>query len=360
MSVKFRLEGGGGGHVANVVDDVRHPPGVMAYTHPIDHYSYSIVPLTNPDSGTDMAVDPTSATTAETLIHNGEDTAAWTAADVTGGGYTFNSTAQALDGTQSVDATGSSNNDAVGFTAPSALNPSLYTSFSTGIYITAFDTRGTKDVTFQFYNGGAAVGTAVSIKPYVNTGSFNNWQIANIPFGDFNLSGVALIDELRVTTIDTGPGNPPDFYLDSLKLIQSVTGSGVAEFRFEPDFEENYALLRLRIFAYNTGKTAANPTEFFGLTALTNGFELVLRNKKRVLLSLVARDVWDFIRAPNSNVQTNADGSTGATFVVDFDIPLEHMLVEGAKGTFLEVRIRDDLTGLSRLETSLHLAKLEG
>lgn len=359
MSVKFRIEGGGNGPIAHVVDHERHPAGLVTYTHPIDHYMYSIVPLTSPEYGLSMAVDPTAATTNETLIHNGEDTAAWTAADVTGGGYVFNSTAQALDGTQSVDATGSVNNDAVSFTAPGPINPALITSLSLGIYITAFDTRGNKDVTFQFFSGGAAVGTAVSIKPYVNSGSFNNWQIASIPFGDFGLSGATQIDELRVTTVDTGPGAPPDFYLDAIKLIEAVSGTGVANYRFEPNFGEDYSLLRLRIFAYNTSKTAANPTEFFGLAALTNGFELILRNKKRVFLSLVARDIWDFIRAPNSNVQTNADGSAGATFVVDFDIPIEHMLINGSEGTFLEVRVRDNLSGLARLETSLHLAKLE-
>ena len=359
MTVKFRLEGGGNGPVAHVAEDERHPPGVVAYTHSLDDYNYSIVPLTNPDNGSSMAVDPTSATTSETLIHNGEDTAAWTAADVTGGGYVFNSTAQAFDGTQSVDATGSANNDAVSFTAPGPINPSLINTLMLAIYITGFDTRGTKDVTFQFYSGGAAVGTAVSIKPYVNTISFNNWQTASIPFGDFGLSGATTIDELRVTTVDTGPGAPPDFYLDAIKLVEAVTGTGVATYRFEPNFGEDYSLLRLRVFAYNTSKTAANPTEFFGLSALANGFELVLRNKKRVFISLVAREVWDFIRAPNANVQTNADGSTGATFVVDFDIPIEHMLILGTEGTFLEVRIRDDLTGLARLETSLHLARLE-
>ena len=78
-----------------------------------------------------------------------------------------------------------------------------------------------------------------------------------------------------------------------------------------------------------------------------------------MFISLVARDVWDFLRAPNSNIRTDADGSTGATFVVDFDIPIEHMLINGSEGTFVEVRVKDDLSGLARLETSLHVAKLE-
>lgn len=358
MSVKFRIEGGGNGPIANVVDHERHPAGLVTYTHPIDHYDYSIVPLSNPQNGTSMAVNPTSATTTETLIHNGEDTAAWTAADVTGGGYVFNSTDQALDGTQSVDATGSANNDSVSFTAPGPINPALITSLSLGVYITSFSTRGNKDVSLQFYTGGAPAGSAVSIKPYVNSGSFNNWQTANIPFGDFGLTGATTIDELRITTVDTGPGSPPDFYLDAIKLVEAVSGTGVANYKFVPNFGEDYSLLRLRIFAYNASKAAANPTEFFGLSALTNGFELVLRNKKRIFLSLVARDVWDLIRAPNANVRTDADGSAGATFVVDFDIPLEQMNVYGSEGTFLEVRIRDDLTGLDRLETSLQLARL--
>jgi hypothetical protein len=78
-----------------------------------------------------------------------------------------------------------------------------------------------------------------------------------------------------------------------------------------------------------------------------------------VFLSLIARDVWDFLGAPNAEVRTNADGGAGATFVLDFEIRLEHMLIFGSEGTFIEVRVKDDLSGLARLETSLHLARLE-
>lgn len=359
MPVKFRIEGGGDGPVAHVVDHERHDPGLVTYTHPLDHYAYSVVPLASADYGVNMAINPAVVTPTTTLVHNGLDNVAWTAAAVTGGGFDFTSTAQAFDGTKSIDATVSANNDIAGFTAPAPVNPTDFSALTFAIYITGFPTSGTKDVTIQMFNGGAAVGNEVSIKPYVNTQTFNTWLIANIPISDFGLTQVTQFDEIRIKTIDSGRGDPPDYYLDKIELVQTTTGSGVANYRFEPNFGEDFALLRLRVFAYNTSKTAANPTEFFGLPALAGGFELILRNRSRVLLSLIARDVWDLIRAPNANVQTDADGSTGATFLVDFDIPIEHMLLNGSEGTFIEVRVKDDLSGLARLETSLHLAKLE-
>ena len=359
MPARFRIEGGGGGPVAHVEEHERHDPGLVVYTHPLDHYEYAIQPLASADYGVNMAINPAAVTPTTTLIHNGLDNVAWTAAAVTGGGFDFTSTAQAFDGTKSIDATVSANNDIAGFTAPAPLNPTDFTAVTFAIYITAFPTSGTKDVTLQLLSGGAAVGNEVSIKPYVNTQALGTWLLANIPLSDFGLAGVTAFDELRIKTVDSGRGAPPDYYLDKIELVQTVTGSGVASYRFQPNFGENYSLLKLRINAYNTSKTAANPTEFFGLPALSGGFELILRNKSRVFLSLIARDVWDFLRAPNAEVRTNADGGTGATFVVDFEIPLEHMLIFGSEGTFIEVRVKDDLSGLARLETSLHLARLE-
>lgn len=358
MAAKFRISGGESGAVAHVVEhsEGRLEPGLLTYTHPVDHYQYAIQPLASPEKGVNMATNPATPTT--TLIHNGTDTVGWTAAAVTGGGFVFDSTAQAFDGTRSIDATVSANNDIAGFTAPAPINPTGFSALTFAMYITAFPTSGTKDVTFQWFDGGTPVGNELSIKPYVNTLTFNSWQTANIPLSDFGLTGAVQVDELRIKTVDSGRGDPPDYYLDAINLASSGA-SGVDTYSFTPNYGEDYSLLKLRITAYNTSKTDANPTEFFGLPALTGGFELILRNKSRVFLSLIARDVWDLLRAPNAEIRTNADGSTGATFIVDFPIPLEHMQVEGTTGTFVEVRIKDDLSGLARLETSLHLARLE-
>lgn len=358
MSIRTRIEGQGNGPVAAVVEHERHEAGLVVYNHPIDHYSYSIQPMASDEYGVDMAINPAAVAPTLTLIHNGTDNAGWTGANVSGAGFVFNSTAQAFDGTRSIDGTGSSNNRA-GFTAPAPVNPTGFTSLQFAMYITSFPTSGTKDVTLQFFSAGAPVGNEISVKAYVNTLSFNSWQQANIPLADFGLAGVTEFDELQVRTVDSGAGQPPNYFLDAINLVTTATGSGTAEYKFVPMFGENYSLLNLRVFAYNTGKTSADPTEFFGLPALSGGFELVLRNRTRVFLSLIARDLWDFIRAPNCTVSTNADGSTGATFIADFKIPVEHMLINGSEGAFVEVRVKDDLTGLARLETSLHLAKLE-
>ena len=358
MSAKFRIEGSGGGLTASVTQDERHSPGLVAYTHALDDYDFALVPLSNPDYGINMAVDPTAVVSTLTLVHNGTDNVGWTGADVNGNGFIFDSTDEAFDGTRSIDATGSSNNDVAGFTAPAPVNPTAFTALSFRIFITKFDSKDDKDVTMQLFNGGAAVGQEISIKPYINTQTEDVWLLGVIPITDFSLAGVSQFDELRVKTIDTGKGAAPNYYLDAINFVLASAGSGVASYRFEPDFGEDYSLLTLRITAYNTSKAAANPTEFFGLPALDGGFELVLRNKRRVFLSLIALDLWDLLRAPNAEVRTNADGGTGATFIVDFTIPIEHLMINGSEGTFIEVRVKDNLTGLDRLETSLHLAKL--
>lgn len=354
MSIRSHITGGSSTLVAQVIQHTDHPAGLVTYTHPADHYNYNVKFLANPTYGVNMAINPTTSPTI-LGIHNGTDTALWTATAVTGGGFVFNSTTVAHTGTRSIDCTVAANNDVASFTTVTPVNPALYESFRGYVYITSFSTGGTKDVTFQFLSGGTPVGNSVSIKPYTNTASFNNWQLFDIPLGDLGLIGVPQIDELRITVVDQGAGAPPDVYLDDLGLVQAGT-SNVVAYRYKPELGEFHSLLRLQMLAYNSSRTSANPTEFFGLAALTNGCELILRDPSRVYISLILKDLWDGSSLANSVISTNADGSAGATFSLAFNIPLDHLNLDGNEGTFVEFRVRDNLSGLSRMNISLHLA----
>ena len=358
MVAKFRISGGST-QVASVIGDhERHDPGLMVYTHPIDHYDYNISVLANPTYGSNLAIDPTSVPPTITGIHNGEDSTLWTASNLAGQSFVFNSTTQAQSGLASVDATGTSNNDVASFVSPSPEDVSNFTALRAYIYIDAFAATGTKDITFQLYIAGAPAGIEVSVKPYVNTLSFQNWQLLEIPIGDFQLAGATQIDELRVKTIDSGRGAPPDYYLDEIGLVQNTVSTGREDYSFRPNFGEDCSLLTLRMLAYNSASSSADPTKFFGLTALSNGVELVLRNSSRVFLSLIARDTWDLIRLGNAKWSVVPDGGTGATYFLEFVIPIEHLQINGSEGTFINLAVRDDLTGLSRFEATLHTAKL--
>lgn len=358
MSVKFRLTGGSN-TVAAVETHDRHNPGLMVYTHPMDHYAYGVQFLTNPTYGADLTVNPSAEGITEDIIHNGGDAAYWTASNLVGQSFVFNSTTVSRTGLASIDASNTANNDTASFTTGVPELFSQYSSFRMYVYITSFPSTGTKDITVQLLNGGAPVGNELSIKPYVNTLTLNTWQLVDIPIGDFNNIDQLAVDELRIKTVDSGRGTPPAYYVDDISLVQTSTSTGVESYRYEPDYGINSSLLKLRLLAYNSAAANADPTKFFGLPALSNGIELVLRNGKRVFLSLIARDIWDMIRLGNAELKVVSDGATGATYYIEFAIPLEHMLINGSEGTFVELRIRDDLTSLSRFECTLHLATLQ-
>ena len=117
MSAKFRIEGGGEGLTASVTQDERHPSGLVAYTHALDDYDFALVPLSNPDFGVNMAINPSAVAPTTLLIHDGGDISAWTGSNISGTGFDFASTTQAFDGTRSIDGSGSTNNNIAGIVA---------------------------------------------------------------------------------------------------------------------------------------------------------------------------------------------------------------------------------------------------
>ena len=355
MAANFQVMGGGNKRVAHVTQRHTAPDGLMVYTHPYDEYIYQVEYLTNEQFGREAAQNPTGVSITSTPIHDGTDTAAWTASAVTGGGFTFNSTAQAYAGTRSIDATVSSNNDIASFTAPAPLNPTTFTLFRMYIYITGWDSRGTKDVTLQWFTGGAPTGIELSIQNYVDTTRLNTWQQVDIPMSDFQLTATQ-IDDLQIRTVDIGRGSPPNYYLDDIQLISSTAGTGVYDFRWEVPYGEDYYLTGLRFTARTSGKTDLDSSEFFGLTSLTNGVELVYRNGDQVFAALDAREIFDVLSW--GDVRIDVEGSTNnVTIIAEFPIPMGHFHLSGIQGDFITLKVRDDLSGMDRFNCAITLAR---
>lgn len=359
MAGHFKVRGGPMPDEAHVVKQAGLNPGLMAYTHPIDTYEWTSDLLTNTTYGIAANINPAGSPVL-TLIHNGGDTVAWTAANVTGSDFIFASTDQAQDGTQSIDATGTSNNDIAGFTAPAPLNPQNFSGLRLYIFIEGFDQKDDKDIRISWDSAGAPVGNDVSIKPYCDTTLQDVWQLVDIPLSDFGLSAVASIDELQIKTIDTGKGAAPNYYLDAISLVSAASGLDVERFTFEPEYGSEYNLKALTLRAYNTGSSNLDPTQFFGLPALSNGCVLNFRDKERVFTSLIFRDVWDMLRIGSSSGEVLAGNGSGATFAVRFDIPSDQLKIDGSKNQYIELIVRDDLTGLGRFMVTLDLEKYVG
>lgn len=357
MPTKFRLEGGGSGRVASVINHSGIENGLVTYTHPYDHYQYLVEYLTNEDFGKALNQSPTSATPTTTTIYDGGDTTAWTPSTITGGGSAFNftSTDTVRTGLQSIDATSSDNNDIMALTAPAPINPTDIFEFRLWIFIESWSGSGTKDVTVQWFSNGSAVSNEVPLSNYVDTNNEDVWQRADFPIGDFSITS-ATVDQLRIKTVDEGRGSAPNYHLDDIQYLSVGAAIDVYEYRWEAEYGEEYYLSSLRFTALTSGKTNLDSGEFFGIPALATGIELVYRNDKEIFQALDARDMFTILSW--GDVHPTVEGSqNNVTLIVDFHIPADQFRLDGSNGDYIAIRVRDDLTGIDKFNCSAVLAK---
>ena len=355
MSVKSQIIGNTK-EVASVVNHNDSGNGLLCYTHPYDHYQYGVNFLSNPTYGKALNQNPTQETIVSTLVHDGEDTPAWTAANFSGNGFDFNSTEEAHTGSRSVDGTNATNNETASFTSPVAVNVSGISYFRFFIFITSFSTSGTKDIIISAYDAGLLASTELSIKNYTDTTLFDTWQQVDIPVADFQFTS-ATFDSIRFRVVDISRGSPPNFYLDDMELISVTGGDQVFEYTWRPEYDEEYYLTSLRFASLTTGKTDLDSSLFFGIPALTTGIELVLRDRNEVFMALDARDLFDIISW--GDVYLGADGSNNnVTILCEFRIPMGHFKVSGKTGQYLSLRVRDDLSTITRFTCAVTTAKV--
>jgi len=357
MSASVRIQGGSDKAVADLHTHNGQPRGLVVYNDNLNNYTYDVKYLTNPTYGRNVNQDPTALTPTSVTIHDGGDTAAWTPTNLSGSGFDFAGTTQVFAGTRSIDATASSNNNIASFSVGFSINPALISFLRMRIYIESWDGRGTKDVQVQWADASTLTGAAVNLSDYIDTTLTGTWQLVDIPISDFQIT-TATVNELRIQTLATGPGQAPDYHLDNIEYL-AVSGSVDAfEFRWDPEYGDTYYVLEFKMTALTSGKTTVDTDEFFGITALTNGIELVLRDEKTIYAALDARTTFDLLSW--GHVELDAfGGNNKVTQVISFQIPDEHMTVIGKRGMYIVLRVRDDLSGIDKLTCSVTLSKLE-
>ena len=91
MSLPVKIVGTNG--TARTVEAKMHvkedvPVGVLAYTEPYREFDTRIAPFINPELGASMNVNAAFGGTP-ILVHDGEDTVAWTGSNIVGGKVNF-------------------------------------------------------------------------------------------------------------------------------------------------------------------------------------------------------------------------------------------------------------------------------
>jgi len=323
--------------------------GLKVYTFEGNPLGFQSATFVNDTYGAALNQDATTGGTPD-QVHNGIDSVLWTAA-ATVGTWTFNSTAQARSGTNSIDATATTNNDLATISKGSSLTIANYEALTGWIYITSWPTSGTKDVQIEGYIGATAtvVSSVLDLSSYIDTTLFNTWQKFTIPFADFAFTSSTL-DAIRIRTIDIGGGAAPNYYLDDIQFEET---GGPIIFTVGPDPGKKWRITHLSyILADAYAGTVTNGTMpsipytgFLGVGTLANGTVIRRIQYGEIRFSNTTTDFIDYIStAAPKKVISGSDGTnTWVRLEAEFQAPI---IFDGDKGDRYELIISDDLSGL--------------
>jgi len=326
---------------------------LVVATRDLKTYDDLLRPFTNATYGVDMNQDPSYGGSPR-LIYD-EDTgpaAEWTTSAVTGT-WTFDSTTQAYSGSKSIDATATVNEETMSLTSTS-FDLSPYTTLTGHIYLTAWSTLGTKGVNIYGWDGGL-VGNSVDIGDYINTTELGIWQAFGIPLSAMGLTN-STIDSIRFTTVDIGPGLPPDYYLDRLDL-QEI--GGPIEYTMTP-VEETWVYVDsievIMADAYagvvDTGEANHYPTmpglsydQLLGEGPLASGILYQRINAGGIEFSATIKQLSDMLQYPYSRLINTVSDGTNTMIAIHMGFG-EPAILKAEDEDRLRIVIQDDLTGL--------------
>jgi hypothetical protein len=342
-------DGEGSKRKVGVENSTRYGNGLKVYTYTGQPTENDGAFYVNETYGADMNQDASVGGSPE-KIHDGIDSALYTAAALTGT-WTFNSTAQAHAGTNSIDATATTNNDEAQLVKGANVTLANFVSFSGWIYLTGFDTRGTKHIQLYGWDTGTGlqVGNTINIDNYIDTTTFGSWQQFTIPFADFAF-GSPTLDAVRFKTIDVGPGPPPNYYLDDLQWEQ--TGGSII-YAIEPDNSDVWEVNNIHFnFADALASTLTDGTmpnipynTLLGVSALSNGIVIRRTQDGEVTFNANIKHFMDLITLPSEKTILSGSDGTNTWLRVEIKFPTPFTL-DGKHGDKLEIILSDDLSGL--------------
>jgi hypothetical protein len=283
-------------------------------------------------------------------IHNGTDTALWTASAASGT-WDFASTTQAQAGTKSIDGTATVNGDQALIARGSTIDSDVYTSVTGYVYLTSFN-NVRNEILLSFQLAGAVVGVPVDLTDFVDTATLNAWQQFTIPLSTISVTGT--IDEMLVEVVSTA-GQPPNFFLDTIQLEEA----GAVVYTASPGVGKRYEFNIIEFFivdAISTTLTDATMTnlsynKILGVTQLVNGISFRLTMGGIVRFDGTFRNLGDMLFAAFEIVNSGCDGTN--TFLKLRANLSDFARLEPKSNDRVELTVSDDLSGLIQFRANL-------
>lgn len=295
------------------------------------------------------AVTGISSTVSGAVVTVNADLAAGLTTDITtlttdavGGDMTV--TAQSIDGILAT------NTNSALFEDGTSTNMSNFSAISGSIFITAWtQPQAGKDLELQARLNGVDVGSSVMLSDFVDVSILNQWQDFAINKSDFDLNGDT-IDEFTLTTIDTAPGQPPDFFLDLLQ-IEASGAPTIFSLAIPDGFTYN---MKKIVFSMRddsgvtivNGVPVINPTQFVFQSRLAVGVISRATIDKQTIEINVVRCNQDFTVASGVFKNKMTDNSSSGAFTIEFDFGSGVKFVQ-SRGDGTDIVTNDDLTGLA-------------
>jgi hypothetical protein len=319
-------------------------PGLVVYSEPLRNVIAQTKAATNTTYGVDMNKDGRYTGTPDG-IHDGTDSVLWTATNIVGTNFVFDSTAQAQAGTKSIDTTATTNNNEMLLTRGSTISSGSYVALTGYIYITGWG--ASTDIRFIVRNSGTVLSTTINLSNYISTGVLNSWQKFSIPMSAFAM-GTVNFNQIVIRSI-SGGSTAPNAYLDTLQW-EETTGS--ATYVVEPDNGSIYTITDLSITmadAYDT--TLANNSvpkilynQLLGVTALTTGLQFRLTTGQVIRFNAFFKQHIDFMTFPGVQFSSGGDATnTWINYQVHFSTPF---VMDARTEDKLEILLTEDLSGL--------------
>lgn len=313
--------------------DVR---GTQVYTTPAREYFGAGLQLINSLGSTDMAVDGSIGGTPDSAYID-STTANWTQAAISGA-WDFASTTVFQGGTESIDATGTSDGNQMQLERTSSLSMSGYSAISGYIYITGFNaTKHT--VSMELRLAGVLQGVSVDITDFVDTGTLNTWHAFVIPKESLDISSET-IDQIVFTT-HSSSGQPPNYYLDTINIEEQ----GGVLYSFAPPKGMVFELYSVD-FVLRDNVSIIEPENFMGLAALTNGVRVRTQVDGITRFSGGVKSIADWLDG-GSNVKSLMQGASNAAIQIQGLAPGVTIRIDGNKGDNYNISISDDLSSLT-------------
>ncbi len=331
-------------HYSKVTKRKGLPYGQVSYIEPYRMGSGAAKFFTNATYGADMNKNA-GFTGTPVPVHNGTDNTYWTATNISGTNFVFDSTAQAYTGTHSIDATATTDGNTMQLANGSPYSTGSYIAITGAIYLTGWATED-DNIRVRLRLDGVNVGNTVLLSTYISQQELNSWQLFSIPISSITTSTVNF-NQITIETVNT-TGASPNYYLDILQL-ENTGGTIIYTVAPTPG-----TIYRIQGFGFGLTDniavaTGIDPAKMLGVNELPVGIVSLTSVNNELTFTGILKNHMDFATYPNVKINTGGTAfSTWITYSVDFNIwggtPL---VLDSRTNDYAAFIINDDLSGLS-------------